>query len=163
MPEFDVAIDQSVDCMVATQSHLFAGTDFSAALTHDNAASGHQLTIVTLDAKHLGLAISTIARTTHTFFMCHELFLRAAFSIFSFRGAASARLFAILSLGCSSLLLRCRCLRSLQGRGLFLLNGGLFHLGSLASDQALAVGYNIIDGQHAQFLAMTTAMAVALL
>src|SRR5437660_3315854 len=72
MPELDIAIDQGVQRMISTHAHMLTGLDFGAALANDDAPSSHQLSIVTLDAQHFGVAISTIARAPHAFFMRHD-------------------------------------------------------------------------------------------
>ena len=100
MAELDVAIDEREQGMVATYTNIVSRFDFGAALADNNAAGGYQLAIEAFHAEHLRVAIATIARATHAFFMCHVLFLFLGFCIVSFSHAAAARcLFLRLSFG----------------------------------------------------------------
>jgi hypothetical protein len=69
--KFDIAIDQSEERMIAPYADVLTGLNLGAALAYNDAASGHELAIVTFDAEHLRLAIATVTRATHTFLMCH--------------------------------------------------------------------------------------------
>src|ERR1019366_3060020 len=90
MSKFDITIDQSIERMIAANAYLYAGFNLGATLAHNNAAGRYQLTVVAFDAKHLWFAIATIARATHSFFMCHdELLLCARCGLFR-AGAAAA-------------------------------------------------------------------------
>src|SRR5687768_2224434 len=71
----DNAIDLRVDCVVATQADIIAGLDLGAALAHNDSARPHNLTAIALDAKHLRLAVATIARAADAFLMCHIILL----------------------------------------------------------------------------------------
>src|SRR5947209_1386829 len=82
--------------MIASNADIIARFDLRAALANNNATGSNQLSIVALHTEHLGLAIPPIAGATHTFFMCHSLFLCLAFSILG-----------ILDLGCTA---AARCL-----------------------------------------------------
>src|SRR5436305_13846517 len=100
MAELDVAIDEREQGMVATYTNIVSRFDFGAALADNNAAGGYQLAVEAFHAEHLRVAITTIARATHAFLMCHVLFLFLACCIFRVSHAAAARcLFLRLSLG----------------------------------------------------------------
>src|SRR5258708_826523 len=73
MAEFDIAIDQREQCMIAPDANVHARLDLRAALAHNNAARRDELAIKALDTEHLRFAIPTIAGATHSFFMCHGL------------------------------------------------------------------------------------------
>src|SRR6266851_5261025 len=130
MSKLDIAIDQRKQSVVTTYTDVVSRFDLGAALADDDAASGNQLPIVAFYTEHLGIAVPAIAGATHTFFMCHSLFL---------------------------------CLASLrQSWNFYLFHGRKFLFpgcGSLACNQALAIGNNIVDCEKGEFLAMTPAMA----
>src|SRR5579883_1190603 len=69
--EFDVAIDQSEQRVVAPNTDVSAWLDPCAALAHDDAAGGDKLAIKAFDAEHFGIAVPTVAGASHAFFMCH--------------------------------------------------------------------------------------------
>src|SRR5258708_9009636 len=90
MSKLDIAIDQRKQSVVTTYTDVVSWFDLCAALADDDAASGNQLPIVAFYAQHLGIAVPAIAGATHTFFMCHSLFLCLAFSLLSLLRAAPA-------------------------------------------------------------------------
>src|SRR5437763_16611708 len=139
MTELDITIDQRKQGMIAPDANMLTRANLCATLTHYNAASGYQLTVKALDTKHFWFAVTTVARATHTFFMCHDLFLRIR-----------------LTQGTICTL----CLRLRRCSLLWLLINSLW---SLTCDQALALGEDIIDTQDRQLLAMTATMAITLL
>ena len=59
--------------VVGTLAHVGAGVDVGAALTHQNVASQHELSVGALGAKALGLGITAVLGGAHTFFMSEEL------------------------------------------------------------------------------------------
>src|SRR5207237_70841 len=77
--------------MVASHTDIISRLNLCATLTHNNAASRYQLPIVAFHTKHLGIAVPAIAGATHTFFMCHNLFLCLAFSLLSSPRTAPSR------------------------------------------------------------------------
>src|SRR5260370_35792341 len=88
MSKRDIAIDQRKQSVVTTYTDVVSRFDLCAALADDDAAGGNQLPIVAFYAQHLGIAVPAIAGATHTFFMCHRLFLCLPFSLLSLlRGA----------------------------------------------------------------------------
>src|SRR5690348_7357905 len=76
--ELHISIDQSEQGVIATHTNLLARLNLRTALAHNDAPCRNQLTIVALHAQHFRLAISTIARATYTFFMCHDFFSYSA-------------------------------------------------------------------------------------
>jgi hypothetical protein len=72
VPELNVPVDQREQCVIAANANVIAGANLRTALAHDNAASRDKLPIIAFHAKHLRVAVSTVARATHTFFMCHD-------------------------------------------------------------------------------------------
>ncbi len=145
MPKLDIAVDQSEKRVIAANTDKFAGANPGAALAHNNTACGYQLPIIAFDAEHFGLAVSPVAGTAHSFFMCHDLFLCLAFSIFNAACAAAAAplLGRSLSLGG-----RFSCLQVWLKIVVVFLNGCRFGLRRIACNQAFAVGYNIVDAQE---------------
>src|SRR5437868_6884691 len=180
MTKFDIAVDQGEQRVVTAHADMIAGLDLGAALANNNATCCNQLSIKAFYTEHLGVAVPAIAGTTHTFFMCHDLFFlrttfRAflcttfrAFSIFGILNpwCATTAARSLLSIGISCFTYRGFCLGCSSSccRGYHLVTYRSFPLpGSLAGDQALSIGDNIVDTQDGKFLAMTTAMAIALL
>src|SRR5579872_4551144 len=92
MPKFDIAVNQREQGVIAPDTNMITGLNFCAALAHNDTAGSNQLSIVAFDAEHFRVAIPTIAGATHTFFMCHDLFLCLVFSLcfLGLRGAATA-------------------------------------------------------------------------
>src|SRR6266478_8817302 len=90
MSKLDIAIDQRKQSVVTTYTDVVSRFDLCAALADDDAAGGNQLPIVAFYTEHLGIAVPAIAGATHTFFMCHSLFLCLAFSLLSLLRAAPA-------------------------------------------------------------------------
>src|SRR5215469_220912 len=173
MSKLDVAIDQRKEGVVATYTDVVSRFDLCAALADDDAAGGNQLPIVAFYTQHFGLAVPAIAGATHTFFMCHSLFLCLAFSLLNLLRAAPAgspllfrlHFFRLRSFGYFSS--RCLCLDRLRQRWNFYLFHGRKFLfpccGSLACNQALAIGNNIVDCEKGKLLAMTPTMPITLL
>src|SRR5215471_16881829 len=81
MFKLDITLDQCEQRMVTPNTNMVARVDLRTTLAHNNAACRYVLPIVAFHAEHLGVAIPTISGTTHTLFMCHDLFLRAALAI----------------------------------------------------------------------------------
>ena len=67
--EFHHTVNQGVQGVVIATTHVVAGMDFGAALTNQDVAGQHKLTVATLGAQTLGLAVTTVARATDTFLM----------------------------------------------------------------------------------------------
>src|SRR6266571_6185094 len=95
MSEFNITINQSKERMITSYTYMVTWGDLCTTLTNNDRPGSHQLTIVAFHAQHLRVAISTVTRATHTFFMRHCLFLRLAFSILGLSSAASARRFLL--------------------------------------------------------------------
>src|SRR5260370_19037548 len=129
MSKLNIAIDQRKQSVVTSYTDVGSRFDLCAALADDDAAGGTQLPIVAFYTSHLGIAVPAIAGATHTFFMCHSLFLCLAFSLLSLLRAAPAGFpllfplyfFRLLSFGFFSS--SCLCLRTLRPS----LNFHLFH------------------------------------
>src|SRR5207244_6080067 len=63
--------------VVPTHADVDAGVDGGAALAHDDGARAHSLPVRALDAQHLGLAVTPVARGAYAFLMCHNFVLSA--------------------------------------------------------------------------------------
>lgn len=69
--ELDLALSEGEEGVVLATADVLAGVDVRAALTDDDLASLHELTIETLGAKALTTGVTAVTGGTKTFFMCH--------------------------------------------------------------------------------------------
>src|SRR6202012_4267612 len=74
--EFDGAVDQREQRVVAPQAHAGTGMELGSALTHDDVAGFNSLAAVDLHAEILRVRIATVAAGTYAFFMCHDSMLQ---------------------------------------------------------------------------------------
>ncbi len=70
--ELDRAVDQGEQSIVAAFGHVAAGVYLGAALADEDRPGGDLLPRVSLHAQPLGMAVTTVFRTSYTFFMCHD-------------------------------------------------------------------------------------------
>ncbi len=70
--EFDVAVDQGENRVIAPESDTLTGAEFRADLPNDDAAGPSRLPAKKLDAATLPIGIATVSTGTLTFFMCHK-------------------------------------------------------------------------------------------
>ena len=68
------AVFESEKRVVAAHTYIFTGVDFCAALTNEDVAGKYILTVSSLYAEALGLAVAAVLGGTHTFFMCHLVY-----------------------------------------------------------------------------------------
>src|SRR5258708_14555243 len=173
MSKLNIAIDQRKQSVVTTYTDVVSWFDLCAALADDDAAGGNQLLIVAFYAEHLGIAVPAIAGATHSFFMCHSLFLCLAFSLLNLLRAAPAGFpllfplyfFRLRSFGYFSS--SCLCLGTLrQSWNFYLFHGRKFLFpgcGGLACNQGLSLGNHIFAFEKVEFLPMTPAMPITFL
>lgn len=65
----DDAVFQCVKRIVAADTYVGAGMDFRTALAHKNVACKHKLSVGTLGTEAFCRAVTSVVRTTRTFFM----------------------------------------------------------------------------------------------
>ena len=70
--EEDGAVNKSVESVVLAHAYVEAGVVDCAALTLDDVAGLAGLTTENLDAEALALRLTSVLRTTYTFFVCHD-------------------------------------------------------------------------------------------
>ena len=71
--ETDNTVSLGKEGIVGADTHVLAGVNVRAALTHQNVAGQNELTVSTLGAKALGLGVTAVLGGAHTFFMGEEL------------------------------------------------------------------------------------------
>ena len=71
--EVNGTIYESVESVVLTNGNVVTRIVLSTTLANDNVTSNTLLTTEDLDAKSLSCALTTVLRTTYTFFMCHNV------------------------------------------------------------------------------------------
>jgi len=69
----DNAIDRSKERIVLADADVGAGMEMRAALTHENVARKHELTVRTLRSETLGMAVAAVTGRTDAFFMRKQL------------------------------------------------------------------------------------------
>jgi len=69
--EFNLAIDESKNGVISTDTDILSRMDFRTPLPHQNIPCSYYLTAELFDAESLGLAISTQPATTTCFLVCH--------------------------------------------------------------------------------------------
>src|SRR5258708_24606142 len=92
MSKLNIAIDQRKQSVVTTYTDVVSRFDLCAALADDDAAGGNQLPIVAFYSEPLGISVPAIPGATHSFFMCHILFLCLSFSLLNLLRSAPAGL-----------------------------------------------------------------------
>ena len=65
----DNAVYLSEERIIRAAAYVVAGMNVSASLLDEDVAGEYELTVSTLNAKTLGLRVTTVLRRTHTFFM----------------------------------------------------------------------------------------------
>ena len=71
--ELDLTVDQSEEGVVGTHTDVVAGMNSGASLSDDDIAGDNGLTVGLLNAKSLGLGITTVLGRTHALLMSKEL------------------------------------------------------------------------------------------
>ena len=71
--ELDLTVDQSEEGVVGAHADVVAGMNSGASLSDDDIAGDNGLTVGLLNAKSLGLGITTVLGRTYAFLMSKEL------------------------------------------------------------------------------------------
>jgi hypothetical protein len=71
--ELDLTVDQSEEGVVGAHANIVAGMNSGASLSDDDIAGDNGLTVGLLNAKSLGLGITTVLGRTHALLMSKEL------------------------------------------------------------------------------------------
>ena len=71
--ELNLAVDQSKERVILTDTNVVTGMDGSASLSYDNISGKNSLSVSLLYAKALGLTVSAVLGRTNTFFMSKKL------------------------------------------------------------------------------------------
>ena len=71
--ELNSSVDNSKNCVIRTDSNACAGMNVCTSLTNDDVAGSYKLSVSSLNAKSLGLGITSVLSGTHTFFMSKKL------------------------------------------------------------------------------------------
>ncbi len=69
--EFNHAVNQSKQGMVAADANAFTRVMFCTALTHDDVTGDSFLTTEQFNAKALAYRVAAVLGTTYTFLVCH--------------------------------------------------------------------------------------------
>ena len=69
--EFDHAVDESEEGVIAADADVLAGVVGGAALADDDVAGDALLAAKDFDAKSFAFGFATVAGTTYTFFVSH--------------------------------------------------------------------------------------------
>ena len=72
MLELNGSVNECIQGMILAHAHIHARTMNCATLTTDDVASLGKLTTINFHAKSLAVRLTTVLRTTYTFFMCHN-------------------------------------------------------------------------------------------
>jgi len=70
--EFDFAVDQGEERVIAAAADIETGVELRAALANDDRSCSHNLTAVCLDATVLRIAVSAVSSRTGALLMCHN-------------------------------------------------------------------------------------------
>jgi len=73
MFKLNLACDESIKSIISTDTYTVSGMDFGAALSDDDVAGGNELTVSSLNAKTLGLGITTVLGRTNALLVGEEL------------------------------------------------------------------------------------------
>ena len=68
---FTNAVFLGEQCVIASETNIYAGVNSRAALTNNDVSSNNLLAAVDFDAKAFTFRIATVLSTTACFFMCH--------------------------------------------------------------------------------------------
>ena len=71
--ELDLTVNQCKERVVRADTDIVAGMDARTALSDDDVAGSHSLTVSLLYAETLGLAVATVLRRTYALFMSEKL------------------------------------------------------------------------------------------
>ena len=71
--ELDLTVDQSEEGVVGAHANIVAGMNSGSSLSDDDIAGDNGLTVGLLNAKSLGLGITTVLGRTHALLMSKEL------------------------------------------------------------------------------------------
>jgi hypothetical protein len=67
--ELNLSVDERKQRIVFADAYVIAGFEFGAALSYENVARKHELTVRALNAKHFRVTVSAVVRRAGTFFM----------------------------------------------------------------------------------------------
>src|SRR5947209_10480751 len=70
-----LSVDQGEQGVIASYSNVAAWLDHRAALAHEDRPGPNDRALTAFDAESLALAVSTVARATDAFLMCHVMCL----------------------------------------------------------------------------------------
>ena len=73
MLKLDLTVNQCEKRIVRADADIVAGVNARAALSDNNVAGGHSLTVCLLDAETLRLAVTAVLRRTYALFMSEKL------------------------------------------------------------------------------------------
>ena len=73
--EVNRSVNKCIKRVVLADSHVVTRVVLRAALANDDVTSQALLTAEDLNAESLSCALTTVLRTTYTFFMCHNVVL----------------------------------------------------------------------------------------
>ena len=71
--KLNLTVNESKQGVILTAAYIYAGMNVSASLADDDVAGDDMLTVSSLNAKSLGLTVTTVLSRTNTFFMSKEL------------------------------------------------------------------------------------------
>ena len=73
MLELYLTVDESIEGIILAYAYVFACANSGSSLSYDNVAGKNRLTVCLLNAKTLGLTVTTVLGRTDTFLMSKEL------------------------------------------------------------------------------------------
>jgi len=71
--ELNSAVNKSEESVVRADTNVSTGMNLGSALSYENVAGNNCLTVSSLNAKTLGLGITTVLSRTYALFMSEEL------------------------------------------------------------------------------------------
>ena len=77
--EFDDAVTQCIQRVILAHTDVLAGIVLRAALTNDDVASNSGLSTEKFHSESLTSGLTTVLRTTNTFFVCHSFLCFSGF------------------------------------------------------------------------------------
>ena len=73
--ELHFAVDEGEQSVVLPLAHVVAGVDLGSALSDKDVAGQDKLSVGSFGSEALGLAVAAVLGGTHTFLVCHQVFL----------------------------------------------------------------------------------------
>ena len=71
--ELNVSVNESEECIVATDANVGSGVDLCSSLSNEDVTSDNLLAAELLNTETLGLTVTAVLCRTNTFFMSEEL------------------------------------------------------------------------------------------